>query len=273
MIKVVAALLIGAAVSGAPAGAQLRPLEPMQTRLFTERATVSAEIGASRLLDQRASLAGETGNLWEIGTFTAAWRTGRVILEAAGTAQRFFHETSKFETPYPDVEPAEDDRRHDSGDYRLSTTVRLTPLHFPAVGSVRFGTRLPTTDNTTGLDRDAVDFFATVGLASDRGPLFITGEAGLGIHTTRENRFEQDDLLLYALRTEYSFGGIKPSIAVIGQMHGTGHSAIRGVENLGELRAGFRAGRAYWVRVEYVKGYETFSPSQGFILTAGLLRR
>ena len=271
-MKVVAAL-IGITVMSARADAQLRPLEPMQSRLFTERATVTAELGVSRLFDQRASLAGETGDLWEIGTFTAAWRTGRVILEVAGTAQRFFRATSRFETPYPDVEPADDRRRHDSGDYRLSTTVRLTPHDFPAVGTVRFGTRLPTTDNTTGLDRDAIDFFATVGLASDKGPLFVTGEAGLGIHTTRENRFEQDDLLLYALRAEYSFGGVSPSIAMIGQMHGTGHSAIRGVENLGELRAGLRAGRRYWVRAEYVKGYETFSPSQGFILTAGLLRR
>jgi hypothetical protein len=272
MMKIIFISLTGIVLTGASAGAQLRPLEPMQGRLFTERATLAAEIGASRLLDQRASLAGETGDLWEIGTFTAAWRTGRVIIEAAGTAQRFFRETSKFETPYPDVEPADDHRRHDSGDYRLSTTVRLTPLEFPVVGTVRFGTRLPTTDNTTGLDRDAIDFFATVGAVSDKGPLFVSGEAGLGIHTTRENRFEQDDLLLYSLRAEYSIRGISPSIAMIGQMHGTGHSAIRGVENLGELRAGLRAGRRAWLRAEYVRGYETFSPSHGFILTAGLLR-
>ncbi|HKY99107.1 MAG TPA: hypothetical protein VJL35_14720, partial [Gemmatimonadaceae bacterium] len=77
---------------------------------------------------------------------------------------------------------------------------------------------------------------------------------------------------LYSLRAEYSIRGISPSIAMIGQMHGTGHSAIRGVENLGELRAGLRAGRRAWLRAEYVRGYETFSPSHGFILTAGLLR-
>jgi hypothetical protein len=272
MIKVIVASLIGAVVMSRPADAQLRPLEPMQSRLFTEQASIAAEIGASRLLDQRASLAGETGNLWEVGTFSAAWQTGRVILEAAGTAQRFFRETSKFETPYPDVEAADDRRRHDSGDYSLSTTVRLTPVAFPVVGTVRFGTRLPTTDNTTGLERDAIDFFATVGVISGKGPLFVTGEAGLGIHTTRETKFEQDDLMLYAVRAEYSIGGISPSIAMIGQVHGTGHAAIRGVENLGEMRAGIRAGRRYWVRAEYVKGYETFSPSEGFILTAGLLR-
>jgi len=94
----------------------------------------------------------------------------------------------------------------------------------------------------------------------------------LGIHTTREQRFEQDDLLLYALRAEYRGFSLTPSIAVLGQKHGTTHSAIRGVENLGEMRAGLRIGSRYWVRAEYVRGYETFSPSSGVIVTAGLIR-
>ena len=251
--------------------AQLRPLDPVPWRLLVGGATVSAEIGAARLLDQRASLAGETGNLWEAGNFSLAWRTGRVVLEAAGTAQRFFHRTSTFDVPVADVEPAADGKRHDSGDYRISTAVRITPESWPLDGLVRFGTRLPTTDNTTGLERDAVDFFATVGAIRSSRNLGITADAGLGIHTTREQRFEQDDLFLYSGRIEYRFGMLSPSAAVIGQKHGTGHSEIRGVEDLGEFRLGLRAGEKRWVRMEYVKGYEDFSPSGGFIVTAGLL--
>jgi hypothetical protein len=251
--------------------AQLRPLEPARWRLFSEAATLSVEIGGSMLIDQRASLAGETGNLWEAGNFSLAWRTGRVILEASGTAQRFFRETSTFDDPYPDVEPAHDGRRHDSGDYRVSTTVRLTPSAWPIDGIVRFGTRLPTTDNTTGLDRDAVDFFATIGASRSVRFASFSGEAGLGIHTTREQRFEQDDLFLYSGRAELRAGPFIPSAAIIGQIHGTGHSEIRGVEDLGEIRLGVRVGRARWLRAEYVKGYETFSPSYGFIVTAGFL--
>lgn len=260
------------ALMPACAAAQLRPLEPMQWRLFDEERSVVAEIGASRLFDQRASLAGTTGDLWEAGNFSLGWRTGRVVIEAEGTMQRFFRETGTFESPYPDVEPSDDGRRHDSGDYRVSTTVRLTPSSFPFDGLVRFGTRLPTTDNTTGLDRDALDFFATVGTIATRGPLAFAGEAGLGIHTTREERFEQDDLMLYSLRAEYRTSLLTPSFAVLGQKHGTTHSAIRGVENLGEMRAGLRVGRTAWLRAEYVRGYETFSPSSGVIVTAGVIR-
>jgi hypothetical protein len=265
-------LLVALILTASTAGAQLRPLEPAQWRLFTEHATVSGELGGARFIDQRASLAGESGNLWEAGNFNIAWRTGRVVLEAAGTAQRFFRRTSSFEAPYTDVEPATDGRRHDSGDYRVSTTVRLTPDAWPIGGAVRFGTRLPTTNNATGLDRDAIDFFATAGATGTFAGLAFSAESGLGIHSTREERFEQDDLFIYAARTEYTIGHFVSSAAVLGQKHGTSHSEIRGVEDLGELRLGFRAGRARWLRFELVKGYERFSPSYGFILTAGLLQ-
>ena len=247
-------------------------LEPVQWRLFDGSQSIAAELGAARLLDQRASLAGTSGDLWEAGNFSLAWRTGRVVIEAAGTAQRYFDETGTFDAPYPDVEPSDDGRRHDSGDYRVSTTVRLTPDRFPVSGLVRFGTRLPTTDNTTGLDRDAVDFFATIGAIASRGPFWLGGETGLGIHSTREQRFEQDDLLLYSIRAEFRGSFAIPSFAVLGQKHGATHSAIRGLENLGEIRAGLRVGRSMWARAEYVRGYETFSPSSGVIVTAGLIR-
>jgi len=272
LIRSVIAVVACIILTSSSAQAQLRPLEPAQLHLFDGSESISAEVGAARLFDQRASLAGTSGDLWEAGNFSIAWRTGRVVLEAAGTAQRYFRETGTFDTPYPDVEPSDDGRRHDSGDYRVSTTVRFTPDRFPVAGLVRFGTRLPTTDNTTGLDRDAVDFFATVGTTASRGPLWLGGEAGLGIHSTREQRFEQDDLLLYALRAELRTSRVTPSFAILGQKHGTTHSAIRGLENLGEMRAGLRFGRSLWIRGEYVRGYETFSPSSGAIVTAGLIR-
>jgi hypothetical protein len=260
-------------VAAAPeAGAQLRPLEPVPWRLFEASNIFAAEVGGSRLLDQKASLAGTSGILTELGNFSVAFRTGRVVLEAAGTGQRLFHDQSHFADPYPGVEPAINNDRHDSGDYRISTAVRLTPDVFPVIGVLRFGTRLPTTDNTTGLDRDATDFFTTVGASSERGPLSVAAEAGLGIHGTREPRFEQDDLLLYATRIELRGQSWTPTASLVGQVHGYDHNAIRGVENLGEARLGIRAGEKNWIRAEVVKGYTTFSPSIGILIAAGVVR-
>jgi len=265
------AVAMGIPAVALPAAAQLRPLDPIQWRMYQRNSTAAGELGIARLFDQRASLAGTEGDLWEIGNFVVAWRTGRVILEAGGTAQRLFREEERFAPAYADVDPTDDGHRHDSGDYRISTSVRLTPDHWQTTGVLRFGTRLPTTSNRTGLDRDALDFFATVGAGRAVGAFALTGEAGLGIHSTREDRFEQDDLLLYALRAEYRRFAVIPSLSALGQMHGSAHSAIRGVENLGELRAGLRAGSRRWIRAELVVGYETFSPSNGVVLTAGII--
>jgi hypothetical protein len=263
---------LAAFLAAAPAAAQLRPLEPVSWRVFREGATLTAELGGAALRGQRASLAGTEGPLWEAATFSVVWRSGRIALEAAGTAQRFFREEARFAPPYDDVEPSADGRRSDSGDYRLSTAVRLTGEGARTGALLRFGTRLPTTDNTTGLDRDALDFFATLAGTTARGPVALSMEAGLGIHTTREHRFEQDDLLLYAARAEYDGGLVTPSLAVVGQVHGAGHREIRGVEDLGEARLGVRVGRRRWVRVEAVKGYEAFSPAWGVVAAAGVLR-
>lgn len=249
--------------------AQLRPLDGPDWHLLSSSNTIAASIGAARLSGQRASLAGTTGNLWELGTFFVGWRTGRVVLEAGGTARRSFTETGRFREAYPGVEPSPDGRRNDSGDYRISTSVRLTPARSAVMAVLRFGTRLPTTDNTTGLDRDATDFFATLGGRTSVAALYIAADAGVGINTTREPRFEQEDVLLYSLQAELVGYRVTPTLSFVGQRHGTAHAPIRGTENLGEFRLGVRAGSRYWVRLEAVRGYESFSPESGAIVTVG----
>jgi len=265
-------IFLAAITASSSATAQLRPLEPIPWRALEQGNSITGELGASQLYDQRASLAGTAGTLTELANFSLAWHTGRIALEAAGTGRRLFQEKSRFADPYPDVNPTSDGRRHDSGDYRISTSVRLTPDSYPVIGVVRFGTRLPTTDNTTGLDRDATDFFATVGASGNRGQLNLSGELGLSIDGTRETRFEQDDLFVYALRTELRLGSLTPDAMLIGQQHGYAHSPIRGVEDLREIRVGLRFGDREWIRLEGVKGLTAFSPSGGILITAGFVR-
>jgi hypothetical protein len=270
------ALLAAALSLGASeAAAQLRPLEPVEWRVFQPGRTLLAEVGGSYLRGQRASLAGTQGDLVEAGSFRVAWRSGRVALEGAGTLQRFFRDRSRFATadPLGDVRPVSGNRRHDSGDYRVQTVVRLTPDAWRSVAALRFGTRLPTTDNMTGLDRDATDFFFTLGGRAGRGPLAFAGEAGLGIFGTRQPRFEQDDVLLYSASAEWTvWKALAPSLAFVGQKHGSGHREVRGNEDLGEARLGLRAGTRRWVRVQAVHGYERTSPRTGVIATVGVAR-
>jgi hypothetical protein len=268
-INRIAALLFISLLSATDAAAQLRPLDPFEWRMLDAGRTVSVEVGGSWLADQRASLAGTEGTLVEAGNFRAFWRTGRVVLEAGGTVRRLFDEERSFAPPEPFVRPDDDGERRDAGDYRVATAVRLTGERAPVAAVLRFGARLPTTDNEVGLDRDAVDFFATVGGRAARGRLSLGAEAGVGIFGTRDPEFEQDDLLVYALRAEYDAGLLTPSLSVVGQQVGTGHEEIRGNESLGEVRLGLRTNGRWFARAEYVAGYTSFSPGRGVIVSAG----
>lgn len=238
--------------------------------MFDDGRTVSAQVGGGWMAGQRASLAGTEGTLLEAGNWRAFWRTGRVVLEGGGTVQRFFHEDGRFADPEPFVKPAEDGKRRDAGDYRILTAVRLTGEGAPVAAVLRFGTRLPTTDNQVGLDRDATDFMATLGGRTLRGPLALQAEAGVGIFGTRRQNFEQDDLLVYSLRAEYHAGAVQPMLTVVGQQVGRSHREIRGNESLGEVRIGVRAGRRAWVVAEAVTGYTAFSPEWGVLVSAGM---
>ena len=133
-----------------------------------------------------------------------------------------------------------------------------------------FGTRIPTTDNRVGLDRDAPDFFALVGARVERGGASLAAETGVTINTTRRPDFEQDDLILYIVRAEYDRLPVVPSITVTGQQVGSSHREIRGNESLGEARLGARLGRRRWIRVEGIAGLTRFSPDAGVLLSAGI---
>jgi hypothetical protein len=260
---VLAALLLAT-----PASAQLRPLDPFDWQSLIGPRAVRLELGASRLSHQRASLAGTEGTLTEAGNLRAFFRTGRVVIEAGGTVQRLFDDETRFAPADPEVTEVGPDR-HDSGDYRIATVVRLTPERWAPIGVLRFGTRLPTTDNRVGLDRDAIDFFALLGGYTARAGASLSAEAGITINTTRQVDFEQDDLLVYILRAEYDRLPVVPSVTLTGQQIGSGHHEIRGNESLSELRVGVRAGSRTWIRGEYVAGLADASPSGGVMVTAG----
>jgi len=247
--------------------AQLRPLEPTDFGAFHGSA-LRATLGGAVYDDQRASLAGTEGRLWEIGNVRVQIRTGRVLLDFGGTVQRLFTDESIWAAPTGDAAPPAADRhRHDAGDYRAGVVVALTE-HSATLATLRFGTRLPTTDNIVGLDRDATDFFSTLGVCRAFGALTLGAEAGLGINGTRRTTHEQSDVLIYALQAGWRWRSVEPYVFVLGQedLHPGG---IRGNEDLGEARIGLKAGVRRWFDVAFVRGYRDFSPGSGLQLSIG----
>jgi hypothetical protein len=264
-------LFAAAACWAAPAGAQLRPLEPTQWEVFEPGSVVALTAGGGVHWKQRAALAGTTGRLVELGNFQATWRSGRIAVEGAGTAYRFFRDESRFAPAFGGARDENGPDRHDVGDYRLATTILLTPPAQAAAAVLRFGVRIPTTTNTVGIDRDQTDFFALVGGRVKAIRLRLTGETGVGVYGTRYPNFEQSDVLVYSLAAELPFGMVTPSVALLGQKDGTS-AILRGNEDLSELRLGIRVGARRWAQAQLVKGLATFSPRAGVLLAAGLAR-
>jgi hypothetical protein len=251
------------------AEAQLRPYEPVEWRLYDGDHSVSGSIGVARFDEQRASLAGEIGRLDELGVFSAYYRTGRVILGAEGTVSRRFEREETFAPPLDGTADDADGIRRDAGDYRVSTTVRVTPDDWPAIGVVKFGTRLPTTDNHAGLERDQLDFFAVLGGRVDVGPIRSAAEAGLGIHGTRYPEFEQSDVVVYTVSVGLPNLPVSPSLILTGHADGLEGWNIRGNEELSELRVRLRSTGRFWLQVEGIVGLTDVSPRRGISLNLG----
>lgn len=254
----------------APAGAhaQLRPLEPFEWEALAPGRVVTARVGAGVEWGQRLSLAGTEGRLLELGNFAALWHTGRVALEASGTMVRVFDDRSVWAEPTGGAHAPPPGARVDAGDYRVATAVRLTPDHWPILGILRFGTRLPTTNNRVGIDRDQTDFFALAGVAYRRGPLLLATENGVGIFGTRLPDYEQADDWVYITRAAYALGPVTPMATLTGQ-YTPFHRVIRGNEDLGELRLGLRAGGRRWAEAQWVTGLTRFSPRSGLLVSVG----
>lgn len=262
-------LIVGLlAVASGSVGAQLRPLEPVEWSVLDDaRWTVQA--GGGIYDGQRASLAGTEGQLWELGTLRGAWRLGRVAFQVSGTAYRVFRDETVFADPLGGARAPDGRNRHDTGDYLVSTLIRLTSEGRPFDALLRFGTRLPTTDNRVGLERDRTDFFSTLAARYRSGPLFLTAEAGIGIMGTRDDRLEQVDPLLYALSAGYRIGPVTPVVEMVGQHDTRTGSALRGTEDLSELRLGLRTHGSRWLKLTLVRGFAEFSPDYGLTLQVG----
>lgn len=249
--------------------AQLRPLEPTDVRAFDD-ARVRVQFGTAVYWQQYASLTGTKGRLIEIGDVRTSWRSGRFLVEVSGTIQRLFREDTIIREPVAGVEESTIRRtRRDAGDYRIQTVLRLIGDTASTTAVLRFGTRLPTTDNRVGLERDQTDFFATVTGARAFGGFYITAEAGVGINGTRLSDREQSDVMIYAATLERRGTTLSPFLSVVGQndLH---RRAIRGNEDLGEVRAGVRVGRQRWLTATILRGIADSSPELGVQLSAGI---
>lgn len=250
-----------------PAAGQLRPLDPIDWHRLVSGDAFHAGIGAGLILDQEAALAGTRGTLYELGNFVLAWKTGRALVEVSGTLHRRFEDDEVIEPPAPGVDPPDGSTRRDAGDIRAETTLSLIGTDASQL-ALRFGTRLPTTSDEPGLDRDRTDFYALLGGMHRIGRIAFAGEAGVGILSTRGTSLAQSDVVVFAVGAELDAGPVTPTLWLVGQddLHAR---RVRANEDLSELRLGVRTGGRLWLEGAVLRGIADFSPSFGFLVMAG----
>jgi hypothetical protein len=261
-------LLLATAV---PCMAQLRPLEPLHWRALEEGAAARAGIGIGVLGGQRASLAGTRGTLLELGNWFLTYRSGRFAFEFAGTAVRHFDDDDVLDPPYGRAAAPDGEARVDAGDVRIATLLRLFGDIDESVVVLRFGTRLPTTSDEPGLDRDRTDFFGTAAARHELASgVRLFGEAGVGIHSTMLDHYPQTDVIVYDAGIEAdigSAGGVR--VRVLGH-DDLKERVIRGNEDLAEARIGGWLGHGRWVEAQVVRGLAEFSPDWGLLVSGGM---
>ena len=259
--------MLGSAVL-TPADAQLRPLDPMDWEAFDEELG-SAFIGVAGFRGQPASLLGSEGRLIELGWMGAAVRSGRIVLSFQGTAYRLFDPSESFAEPLPNVEGQNVARRKDTGDFRLATAMRLTSGAGSWNAAFRFGVRLPTTNDRVGLERDMTDFFTTLGVRYQRGPLAWDVDLGGAINGVAGSLSEQTDPVLYSTGVAYQWSGWEPALRLSGQYDTRFIGPPRGNEHLSELKLGARTLGTTWLHANVVYGLADFSPDLGLELRLG----
>ncbi len=251
----------------APVTGQLRPYEPLDWSLFEAERSYSVSVGGAVLADQKASLAGTEGTLIDVGRFQVAVRSGRVALVGSGTIHRILLENQSFADPVVGTNRHPVGRRSDSGDYSIATTFILLPAGERVSGlpslALRFGTRLPTTDNRVGIERDQTDFFALVAGRRELRRVHLFAETGLGIHGTRDLELEQSDVIVFIAGATLTHSTLEPTLLLTGHADGIMDGAIRGNEELAEVRLRVRSTGWREVQVEVIRGLGWFSPTWG----------
>jgi surfeit locus 1 family protein len=267
----VAGLLLLLGGAGA-AEAQLRPLDPLEWRIWDGDARLIVGVGGGVLTEQHATLAGTRGTLFEAGTYTVTLRSGRMAVTLGGTAVWAMSGEEQITAAHGPARPADGRTRWDAGRAQATTLWRITPDGWPVDGVIRFGATLPTTSDESGLERDRTDFFALAGIRYQTGRLALAMENGLGIHGTVLSEYPQSDAWTYAFGAGYLLSGrgaVRAMLGVVGQEDGLrGH--VRGNEDLRELRAGLDVGTRRWVQIRLIHGLREFSPGRGIRVTAGI---
>ena len=253
----------------AAARAQQRPLITEDVDVL-EPGSLRVQVGIDFMQDAKFPTSGLTGDLTRVGVIGVhVGLSPNVEFSVEGVAQNFLGINTRGASAIPLAVPAGENSTNDTGDFRLSTKIKLRneTRRGPSLG-FKFGVELPNSNESRGIGLNQTNAFGIILMGKKfgrEGRLNTFGNLGLGIYTAPTRLFTQNDMLLYGLGGIFRVNKtVDIASEVNGRMNTRGGTAPLGTESLGEFRLGLRV-RAAGLRFDAagIKGLTEFSPRSG----------
>ncbi|HEV2386813.1 MAG TPA: hypothetical protein VGS20_06105 [Candidatus Acidoferrales bacterium] len=234
-----AAVLAAAGLPGTQARGQDRPLQTPDAQIVPT-GTLRVQAGFDFLQSVQFPLSGLSGDLIDAGALDLRLGVGRIAeLQVQGTVEKFLQVNA--EAPAP-VVPQLTGRNstHDVGDFSLWTKLRLLGEHRAPGLAFRFGFEMPNSNQARGIGNNATNVYASAIAEKHFGRLAAFGNAGVGILTSPNAKFSQNDVLIYGGAFTYQ---LLKRMRLAGEVAGRYSSrtitpALAGTESRGQGRMG-----------------------------------
>jgi hypothetical protein len=263
--------LLALAVTLLPAGSALAQDRPLRT---TDVETVPAgslraEIGFDFLQDVGFPLSGLRGDETSVGVLSLRMGISKIAeVEVEGAVQNFLDVKSKGASFVPNLSLTGVNSTHDTGDFALSTKIRLVRPSGKKPGfAFRFGFIMPNSNQARGIGTNTTNVFALIALEEQLQKLKLMGDLGIEILEAPNALFTQNDVLMYGGGFSYP---IHRRVNLVGEVNGlysarSINDALVGTQSTGQARLGLQinAGGFTW-DLAGIRGINKYDPRSGF---------
>jgi hypothetical protein len=250
-----------------PAAAQDLPLQTADAEVMAP-GMVRAQIGFDFLQDESFPLSGLSGDMTNLGVINMRTGLGSIVeIQVQGMIQEFLS-IKQQGTSFVALNLPSSNSTSDVGDFSFYTKILLFKEggRIPAF-AFRFGYEMPNTNQARGIGNNATNIFAEWIAEKHFGKLAVFGDLGLGILTSPNALYSQNDELLYGLAFHY---GLNKRVALVGEVNGRYSPrklipALYGTESRGQGRFGVEvnAGGMMW-DLAAIGGLDKYDPHTGF---------
>ncbi len=250
------------------ASAQDRPLRTTDTETVPA-GTLRTEIGFDFLQDLDFPLSGLGGDLTSVGVLNVRMGVGKIAEVAVeGAVQNFLDVKSRSPSFVPNLQLTGANSTHDTGDFALSTKIRLMPESGvrPSL-AFRFGFIMPNSNQARGIGTNTTNVYALGAIEKHVGKLKLFGNAGIEILQAPNALFTQNDVLTYGGAFSYP---VHRRFSLVGEVNGLYSSrkinvGFLGTNSTGQGRLGVQifAGGFTW-DFAGIAGVNQHDPRTGF---------